>query len=97
MDRCDIHDEFSKRMEQEHERINHRLKSLEDSKEVLYDLVSSIKEQSVNVKSMLDELKNHDERLKTLENRDGEKWREVVKVIIGGVVGVVVGLLFKGI
>ena len=97
MDRCDIHDEFSKRMEDEHERFNKRITILEKLVPQIYNQNASIEKLAINMENTLRELKEQGERLKTLENRDGEKWREVVKVFISGIVGVLVTLLFKGI
>ncbi len=45
--------------------------------------------------NMYEEQKQQGERLKILENRDGEMWRKVVGYVITAVVGIVVGFVFN--
>ncbi len=43
---------------------------------------------------MVKEMEQQNDRLKTLENRDGEMWRKVTGYLITAVLGVVIGYIF---
>lgn len=89
----EVHAEFAQRMEDEHRRINHRLESLEETIKEINRLASSVQSLAESVQRMCKEQERQSERLQVLESRDGEKWREVVKYLITGVVGAVVGYI----
>ena len=89
----DVHDEFAQRMEDEHRRINHRLGKVEETIGEINRLTLSVQSLAESVQRMCAEQERQSERLLTLEGRDGEKWREVVKYLITGVVGAVVGYI----
>lgn len=87
------HEEFRRRMEEEHSRVNKRLEILEENTERLNRLNTSIEKLAVNMESMLKEQVQQGKRLSVLENRDGEKWRSVVGYVITLVVGLAVGYI----
>lgn len=87
------HEEFRRRMEEEHSRVNKRLEILEENTERLNKLNTSIEKLAVNMESMLKEQVQQGKRLSVLENRDGEKWRSVVGYVITLVVGLAVGYI----
>ena len=89
----DVHYEFAQRMEDEHRRINHRLGKVEETIGEINRLSLSVQSLAESVQRMCKEQERQSERLQTLEDRDGEKWREVVKYLITGVVGAVVGYI----
>lgn len=89
------HNEFCKRMEEEHKRINRRLSSLEETTRQINDLTISVKEMAITMKSMLEEQKDQGNRLETLESRDGENWRNTIKYIATAIVSAVIGYMFK--
>ena len=89
----EVHEEFSQRMEDEHRRINHRLGKVEETIGEINRLTLSVQSLAESVQRMCKEQERQSERLQTLEGRDGEKWREVVKYLITGVVGAVVGYI----
>lgn len=88
------HNEFVKRMEDEHTRINHRVAELETVVKKINDLTISISEMSTSMKQMIEELRNQGGRLEELESRDGEMWRKVVGHVITCVAGIVISYLF---
>ncbi len=90
----EVHDEFAKRMEEEHARQNQRIKALEDSFKETRSLALSIERLTMSVKSMVEVQKSQGERLDVIENRDGEMWRKVVGYVISSIVGIVVGYIF---
>lgn len=88
------HEEFSRRMEDEHSRQNRRIELLESSTQKQNTLLSSIEKLAVNMESMQKELTKQGKRLEVLESRDGEMWRKVVGYAVTAVVGIVVGYIF---
>lgn len=89
----EVHAEFAQRMEDEHRRINRRLEGVESSVKEITRLTLSVQSLAESVQRMCKEQERQSERLQVLESRDGEKWREVVKYLITGVVGAVVGYI----
>lgn len=87
------HEEFARRMDDEHNRINHRLKKLEDAVHQIGELTASVERLASSVESMAKSQAKHENRLENLENRDGEKWREVSSHIITTLIGAIVTFL----
>ena len=88
------HEEFRKRIEEENNRQNRRLELVEDNMRQLGALTTSVEKLAVNMEGMLREQEEQSGRLRTLEGRDGEKWRKVMSFIVTGVVSAVVGFVF---
>lgn len=89
------HEEFAKRMDDEHKRTNHRLEEVEKIIEQNNKLLSSVEKLALSMESMQKEQKSQGERLEKLEGRDGEMWRKVSAYVITAVVGLVLGYLFS--
>lgn len=89
------HEEFCKRMEDEHKRIHHRIKDVEDTVRQIYDLTSSVERLAVSVEQMAQTQKEHAEQLEDLESRDGEKWRQAVGYAVAAVIGILIGFIFN--
>ncbi|MCD8142422.1 MAG: hypothetical protein LUD83_03990 [Clostridiales bacterium] len=94
------HEEFRRTVDAEFERIrdedarqNRRLELLENSTQQVTKLANSVQQLATNMEGMLREQTKQGERLKALEGRDGEKWREAVKIILTALAGVLVGAL----
>ncbi len=88
------HEEFARRMEDEHGRQNKRIELLEENMQKQNALLSSIEKLAVNMESMQKELTKQGERLEVLESRDGEMWRKVTGYVITTVIGAVLGFIF---
>ena len=89
-----VHNEFAKRMEDEHIRQNKRICDLEDGLKETRNLALSIERLTLSVKAMVDEQKSQGERLEALENKDGEMWRKVVGYVITTAIGIVMGFIW---
>ena len=89
------HEEFRKRMEEEDNRQNARLKLLEGQTKTITDLAVFVKELAMSIKQMAETQKEQGGKLEKLEERDGDMWRKVVGYIITAIVGIVVGFVFK--
>lgn len=89
------HEEFAKRMEDEHKRQNRRISDLEEAVKQYGALTVAVEKMATNMESMLDEQKKQGERLEALESRDGELWRKAVGYVVTAIIGIVVGYIFK--
>lgn len=85
------HEEFARRMEEEHKRMDVRVTSLEASIKEMTQLTASVEKLAVNMESMCREQEKQGQRLQALEAKDGEMWRSVVKYAVTAAVGVIVG------
>lgn len=82
----------NKRLEEENNRQNKRLDLLENNMQQiitqqLTTLTSTIERLNLSVSNILKEQSEISERLRKLENRDGETWRTVVKYALTAVIG----------
>lgn len=89
------HEEFRRRMEEEYNRQNSRIKLLEEQTKQVTDIAISVRELALSVKQMAETQKEQSEKLEKLEERDGEMWRKVVGYIVTAIVGIVIGFVFK--
>ncbi|SDZ87961.1 hypothetical protein SAMN02745687_00910 [Lachnospiraceae bacterium NK3A20] len=85
------YEEHCKRIDDEQNRQNHRLTSLENGQKVLSELTISIKVLAVNMEGMAKEQTEQGERLKAIEDIPGKRWGDVVKTVITVLVSAVVG------
>ena len=88
------HEEFAKRMEDEHKRINHRVADLESEVRQIGELTASVEKLAQSVQQMAQSQGRQEKRLEELEGRDGEMWRKVTGYVITAVIGIVVGYIF---
>lgn len=89
-----VHDEFAKRIDDENNRQNQRIKLLEENVQRIGDLAKSVERLATNMENMIKEQEKQGKRLETLENRDGEMWRKVVGLVLAAVIGGVITYLF---
>lgn len=86
-----VHNEFAKRVEEENDRQNHRLTALEGTITQIANIMSSVERLATNMEHIAKEQQEQGNRLKTLEDRDGEMWRKVVAYFLTAVVSATVG------
>lgn len=91
------HEEFCRRLDSENARQNRRIELLEEHIGEIGTIATSVEKLAVNMESMLREQERQGARLKTLESRDGEKWRQVVGYTITAVISLILGYLFTNI
>ena len=89
------HNEFARRMEDEHTRQNKRIGELEKVVEQNNKLLVSVERLALSMETMQKEQADQGDRLAKLEARDGEMWRKLIGYAITAVVGIVIGFLFK--
>lgn len=83
------HEEFRKRMEDEHKRISHRLGNLEDTVRQIGELTASVQSLAQSVEQMAQSQSRQESRLEELEGRDGETWRKVSSYVLTAIIGAV--------
>ena len=87
------HREFSKRIEEENDRQNHRLTNLENAVQQIAGLASAVEKLATNMEHMAKEQQDQGERLKLLESQDGEMWRKIVSYTITAIISIILGFL----
>lgn len=61
-----------------------------------FDLQGKIVEMSTNIKLILKNQADHEDRIRTLEQKPVRRWDSLITGIITGIVGIVVGMLING-
>lgn len=89
-----LHEEFAKRMEDEHKRQNHRIDLLEKAVEENNKLLVSVERLAVSMETMQKEQVSQGDRLEALESRDGEMWRKIVGHVVTALISIVLGFVF---
>ena len=79
------HDEFCKRMEEEHRRQKERIKLLEENVRQIGALTVSVEKMACNMESMLQEQKEQGERLGALEEVPAKNWNTLKAGVLGAV------------
>lgn len=93
------HDEFVKRMEDEHTRMNRRIANLEKSDEKMQEMNKNIGELALNMKHILEEQRKQGVRLDAFEKDKNSNWQSIKKGLfnaIGAAVGgaIIAAILF---
>lgn len=83
------HEEFARRMEDEHKRVNHRLSDLEDNVRQIGELTASVEKLALSVESMAKSQTKQEDRLEELESRDGKMWRKVSSYVLTTIIGAI--------
>ena len=61
-----------------------------------FDLQGKIVEMSTNIKLILSNQQDHEDRIRALEQKPVRRWDSLVTGIITGAVGIVIGILING-
>ena len=76
--------------------LKHRAPDLEEQNKTIQELVLSVKELAINMRSMMEEQKDQGSRLDTLEREPAERWNSAKRTAFTTVVSVVAGALATG-
>lgn len=87
------HTEFARRIQEEEHRQNRRIELLEESVKQNTALTLSVEKLANNMKNMANEQMRQGKRLESLEGRDGDMWRTVVKYVLTTILGLVIGVV----
>lgn len=95
-----VHEEFSKRVEEENNRQNHRISKLEMAIEQITIIATSVERLATNMEHMVKEqarqgenLQDQSERIRKLEDKDGEMWRKLVSYSLTAILSIIVGYI----
>lgn len=75
------HEEFARRMEDEHKRINHRVADLEDTVRQIGELTASVERLAQSVESMAKSQSRQEARLEELKNLVMEEMKQNLQEI----------------
>lgn len=89
------HNEFAKRMEDEHSRQNKRISDLESAVEQNSKLIVSIEKIATNVENLQKQYVSLSDDVESIKNRDGDNWRKMLWFVGTTVVGIIIGFLLK--
>ena len=89
------HEEFAKRMEDEHHRLSKRIAEATTEIKEIGKIANAVNTLAVNMEMMLKEQQEQGARLSQLESRDGEMWRKVVGYAVTAIIGIVIGFIAK--
>ena len=84
------HDEFVKRMDDEHRRMNNRIVILEKSGQQMQSLINNVGKMAVNMEHMVEEQRSQSERLERLEELPLNNWN-IVKSGVYNAIGASIG------
>ena len=87
------HNEFVRRMEEEHHRQNRRIELLEEAVRQNGKLTISVEKMAVSLQTMGETLAAQGDRLESLEKRDGQKWRKMVEYVATAIIGIIIGFI----
>ena len=88
-------DEFKQRLEEQKARWDRRIDTLEQSVGKIHSLTTSVEKLAQSIEHMAQEQAEMNERLKTIENRDGEMWRKIASYGITAILGAVIAFFFS--
>ena len=89
-----VHQEYAKRMEDEHKRQNKRISDLETKVEDISDLTTSVSNLAKSVEQMAKAQEKQGERLEALEQKPAKKWESFVDKVIWAVAAALIAFVF---
>ncbi len=83
------HNEFAKRIEEENNRQNNRLRVLEEQGKQVTELAISVQKLATSIKQLADAQLKQNVKIESLEKRDGEMWRKSVGYVLTTILGAI--------
>lgn len=77
-----VHDEYARRMDDEHKRQNKRISDLEKKVEDIGDLTTSVSRIATSVEIMAKTQEKQGKRLEALEQKPAKRWESIVEKAI---------------
>lgn len=90
-----VHNEYAKRMEDEHKRQNKRIGDLEAKVEDISDLTSSVASLAKSVEQMAKAQEKQGKRLEALEQKPAKKWEAFVDKVIWAVAAALIAFILS--
>ena len=85
-----VHEEYARRMEDEHKRQNKRITDLEEKVEDIGDLTASVASLAKSVEQMAKAQEKQGQRLEALEQKPAKRWDSLVDKAIWAVAGALI-------
>lgn len=89
----ELHNEYAKRMEEEHTRQNHRIANLEEAVKANNKIAISVEKMVVSMENMQKDINNQGEKIDEICSRDGKKWQKVTEYVALAIIGAVIGFV----
>ena len=89
-----VHEEFAKRMDEEHKRQNKRIEDLETKVKDIGELTASVASLAKSVEQMAKAQEKQGKRLEVLEQKPAKKWESFVDKVIWAVAAALIAFVF---
>ena len=90
-----VHDEFAHRMDEEHNRQNHRITNLETNVKDISSLTTSVASLAKSVEQMARAQEKQAKRLEALEQKPARKWESFVDKVIWAVAAALIAFILS--
>lgn len=90
-----VHEEFAKRMEEEHHRQNKRISDLEAKVEDISDLTLSVASLAKSVEQMAKTQEKQGKRLEVLEQKPSKKWESFVDKVVWAIAAALIAFILS--
>ncbi|MBR0282295.1 MAG: hypothetical protein IJQ81_12030 [Oscillibacter sp.] len=90
-----VFEEYQRRLEDQKRRWDKRLEVLENNVQQIHALTANIEKLTISVQNMAQAQAEYGERLKAIENRDGEMWRKIVGYALTAGAGFLLAALLR--
>lgn len=92
-----VHNEYAKRMEDEHKRQNNRLTTLEEKVEDIGSLTASVESLAKSIEQMAKAQEKQGKRLEALEQKPAKKWESFVDKVVWAVAAALIAYVLSNI
>ena len=92
----EVHKEFEKRVEEENDRQNHRLESLEIGLKEVNKIAGSVERLVTQIETLTKEISKQGERLEEIEKKPAKRWDVVITGALSAIVGAMMAALMSG-
>ena len=77
--------------------LDDRINKVEAVTEEIHNLTLSVERLTITLSNVVRQQESQENRIDSIESKDGEMWRTFVKYVITAVVGVVVGFVMRNV
>jgi uncharacterized protein YoxC len=92
-----VHQEYARRMEDEHKRQNKRITDLEEKVEDIGSLTASVESLAKSIEQMAKAQEKQGKRLEALEQKPAKKWESFVDKVVWAVAAAVIAYVLTSI
>lgn len=88
-----VHDEYARRMDDEHKRQNKRITDLEEKVEDIGDLTASVSRLAQSIELMAKTQEKQGKRLEALEQKPAKRWDSLVDKIVWAIAAALISFM----